>query len=181
MTTKTRLLSVLLGLLIAAVPAALFGWLLTQELVPSGTFQVRHAVGERSPFIDRLLPDARVIRSGTIVDEPVTFFVHPHRSFDEVDVEVAFKNHGAPIVELGASVRGSLALERAIRGAALLDGREYAVPDDVEWLFGPVLGHRVLLAPSYLATVRHAGRDEVLAELWARCLELAPRPAPAPS
>jgi MoxR-like ATPase len=96
-------------------------------------------------------------------------------------VEVVRATRELPIVDLGASVRGSLALERAIRGAALLDGREYAVPDDVEWLFGPVLGHRVLLAPSYLATVRHAGRDEVLAELWARCLELAPRPAPAPS
>jgi MoxR-like ATPase len=86
-----------------------------------------------------------------------------------------------PIVELGASVRGSLALERAIRGSALLDGRDYAVPDDVEWLFGPVLGHRVLFAPSYLASMRRAGREEVLGDLWARCLEQAPRPAPAPA
>jgi len=93
-------------------------------------------------------------------------------------VDVVRATRELSIVELGASVRGSLALERAIRGAALLDRRDYAVPDDVEWLFGPVLGHRMLLTPSYLATMRQLGRDEVLADLWARCLELAPRPAP---
>jgi MoxR-like ATPase len=83
-----------------------------------------------------------------------------------------------PIVQLGASVRGSLSLERAARAWALLHGREYAVPEDVEALFGPVLGHRVLFAPSFLAATRRLSRDEVLAELFARCLELAPRPAP---
>jgi MoxR-like ATPase len=80
------------------------------------------------------------------------------------------------VVQLGASVRGSLALERAARSWALLDGREYVVPDDVEELFGPVLGHRVLFAPSFLAATRNLGRDEVVERFWRGCLELAPRP-----
>ncbi len=94
-------------------------------------------------------------------------------------VEVVRATRELPVVELGASVRGSLALERAIRGSALLDGRDYAVPDDVEALFGPVIGHRVLFAPTHLAAMRRAPREEVLADLWARCVERAPRPAPA--
>ena len=48
---------------------------------------------------------------------------------------------------VGASVRGSLALERAVRGWALLHGRDYVVPTDVERLFVAVLGHRVVLTP----------------------------------
>jgi MoxR-like ATPase len=82
-------------------------------------------------------------------------------------------------VALGASVRGSLTLERTARAWALLQGRNHVVPDDVERLFVPVLGHRLLLTTSYLAETRALGRDEVLAQVYARCLQLAPPPAPA--
>jgi hypothetical protein len=57
-----------------------------------------------------------------------------------------------------------------------LHGRGYAVPEDVEALFGPVLAHRVLFAPSFLSAVRGLPRAEVVAEFYARCVELAPRP-----
>jgi MoxR-like ATPase len=79
-------------------------------------------------------------------------------------------------VALPASVRGSLALERAVRAWALLEGRTYAVPEDVELLFLPVIAHRIVFAPSYLATIRRLGREEALRQLWQCCLELAPRP-----
>jgi MoxR-like ATPase len=79
-------------------------------------------------------------------------------------------------VALSASVRGSLALERAVRAWALLEGRSFAVPEDVELLFVPVIAHRIVFAPSYLATVRKLGREEALRSLWECCLELAPRP-----
>ena len=42
-------------------------------------------------------------------------------------------------VVIGSSVRGSLALERAARAWALLDGRGYVIPEDIERLFVPVL------------------------------------------
>jgi MoxR-like ATPase len=80
------------------------------------------------------------------------------------------------IVELPASVRGSIALDRAVRGWALLDGRDYVEPEDVEALFAAVVGHRLLLAPAFAATARRLGRPEAMAQLWRRCLELAPPP-----
>lgn len=89
-------------LFIIAVPVAAFVWLLNQEIVPSGVFFVRHAVGEASPFIDELLPEVRVDEHGVVTDEPIFFFVHPQRHFDRVDAEVWFKNDSVPIVELGA-------------------------------------------------------------------------------
>jgi MoxR-like ATPase len=79
-------------------------------------------------------------------------------------------------VTIGASVRGSLALERAARAWALLHGRAYVVPEDVLALFAPVLGHRMVLAPAFLAEMRGAPRDELLSTLSARCVELAPLP-----
>jgi MoxR-like ATPase len=79
-------------------------------------------------------------------------------------------------IALSASVRGSLALERAVRAWALLEGRTYVIPEDVELLFMPVIAHRIVFAPSYLATIRRLGREEALQQLWECCLELAPRP-----
>jgi MoxR-like ATPase len=82
-------------------------------------------------------------------------------------------------VEVGASVRGSLALERAARARALLSGREYVVPEDVEALFAPVIGHRVLFAPAFFDATRGLGRSAALERFRARCLEVAPRPTPS--
>jgi hypothetical protein len=42
-----------------------------------------------------------------------------------------------------------------------------------------VVGHRLLLTASYLAETRALASDEALDEIRERCLELAPRPAPA--
>jgi MoxR-like ATPase len=80
------------------------------------------------------------------------------------------------IVVIGASVRGSLALERASRAAALLDGRTYVVPTDVEALILPVLGHRIVFTPAFLAEARRAGPRAALAEFAARLLAEAPPP-----
>lgn len=50
-------------------------------------------------------------------------------------------------VRLGASVRGGMALTRAVRTRALTQGRDYVVPDDVKLLAAPVLSHRLILHP----------------------------------
>jgi len=81
-------------------------------------------------------------------------------------------------VAIGASVRGSLTLERTARAWALLHGRDHVVPEDVEWLFLPVLGHRLLLTASYLAETRALGRADTLARIRERSFELAPPPTP---
>jgi MoxR-like ATPase len=46
---------------------------------------------------------------------------------------------------LGVSTRGAQSLFRATQALALCEGRGYAIPDDVQRLAGPVLGHRVVL------------------------------------
>ena len=81
-------------------------------------------------------------------------------------------------VSTGASVRGSLALERTARAWALFQGRDYIVPDDVDRLFLPVLGHRILLTTAFLAETRGLGRETALERIRARSFELAPRPEP---
>jgi MoxR-like ATPase len=63
---------------------------------------------------------------------------------------------------LGASPRASLALMRAAQAHALLAGRDYALPDDVKAVAGPVLAHRVLSASLDAAS---DDRERVVADL----------------
>ena len=79
-------------------------------------------------------------------------------------------------VVIGSSVRGSLALERAARAWALVDGRSYVIPEDIERLFLPVLVHRVVFTPGFVARARASGWEESIEEFRAACLEVAPRP-----
>ena len=79
-------------------------------------------------------------------------------------------------VAIGASVRGSLALERATRAWALLDGRAYVTPVDAEQLFLAVVMHRIVFTPSFVATAREIGWEAAAAGFRDQCLEIAPRP-----
>ena len=49
-------------------------------------------------------------------------------------------------VYLGVSPRGSLALFRTAQAYALIQGRDYVLPDDIKYVAGPVLGHRIVTA-----------------------------------
>ena len=62
-------------------------------------------------------------------------------------VAIVRATRSAPVLTLGASPRGSVALLKMAQAAALLDGRSYAVPDDVKALAPAVLRHRVSVAP----------------------------------
>jgi MoxR-like ATPase len=51
-----------------------------------------------------------------------------------------------PSITLGGSPRASLALYRASQALAIINGRDFVIPDDVKRLAVPVLGHRLILS-----------------------------------
>jgi len=69
-------------------------------------------------------------------------------------------------ISLGASPRASVALMRAARAGAVLEGRDYVVPDDVKSRVGSVLRHRITLAPEL--EVEGRTPDDVLVALVSR-------------
>jgi MoxR-like ATPase len=68
-----------------------------------------------------------------------------------------------PGLASGASPRGAIALVRAARGHALLEGHPFVTPDDVKAVALPALRHRVVLAPELEIEGQQA--DQVLASL----------------
>ena len=63
-----------------------------------------------------------------------------------VDIVRATRSH--PSLFCGASPRAANMLSTAVRARAVLDGRDYVIPDDVKELALPALSHRVVLSPS---------------------------------
>jgi MoxR-like ATPase len=80
-------------------------------------------------------------------------------------VDLVESTRRSPGLRLGASPRAGLQLLRAARASAALAGRDMVLPDDVKELAGPVLAHRLLMAPEAAGIGRTA--DHVVAELVA--------------
>ena len=70
------------------------------------------------------------------------------------------------MLSLGASPRATVALFRAARAAAVLEGRDFVTPDDVKGVTPAVLRHRINLAPEL--EVEGRSPDDVLGALLAR-------------
>lgn len=64
------------------------------------------------------------------------------------------------LLALGVSPRGTQAMFRAVQALALLDGRDYALPEDVKRLAVPVFAHRVLLNTRVSLTQRSTDSTE---------------------
>lgn len=78
--------------------------------------------------------------------------VHADASIVDYLMAVVQATRTEPRLRAGASTRGAIALLRAARGYALVDGREFLVPDDVRRLIVPTLAHRLLPAGASAAT-----------------------------
>ena len=122
-----------------------------------------HQVGDALPLdkVQRCLTEADVTRlqqmvSSVMIDDRVVDYA----------VRLARATRGAVGLGNGAGSRGAIALVRAARAAALIQGRDYATPDDVKRQVLPALRHRVVLSPD--AQLEGRAVDDVLREIVTR-------------
>jgi MoxR-like ATPase len=105
------------------------------------------------------LPDApdlselRGLVDAVRLEQPVRRYI--------VGLARATRSH--PDLQVGASPRSVEHMGDAVRARALLDGREYVLPDDVKALAGPVLTHRLVLTTD--ARIRDRRGEDVLEEI----------------
>jgi MoxR-like ATPase len=85
--------------------------------------------------------------AGILAAQAAAAAVHGSEALRRYVVAISDATRADPRVELGASPRAGLMLFRAAKAFAALDGRDHALPDDVQKLAGAVLTHRLLLAP----------------------------------
>ncbi|HWK65966.1 MAG TPA: MoxR family ATPase [Rhizobiaceae bacterium] len=102
--------------------------------------------------------DARKDISGIAVSEPVENYivalVYATREAAKLDKDLG------KWIQVGASPRGSLALDKVSRSHAWMDGRDYVTPDDVKAIVHDVFRHRLIL--SYEAHAAGVTADQVI-------------------
>jgi MoxR-like ATPase len=98
-----------------------------------------HRLGEPVDALNPVLNISELIQLQELVRE-VT--VEDTISDYILDLTAATRKHKE--LSLGVSTRGALALYRAAQALALVEGRQYAIPDDVKRLALPVMAHRVV-------------------------------------
>jgi MoxR-like ATPase len=119
---------------------------------------VRHREGEPVDALQPVLESAELVKlQGRVrqvrVDDRLNDYI--------LDLAHATRDH--PEVYLGASTRAALSLYRAAQALALLEGRDYAIPDDIKRLAVPVLAHR-LVTKSYRQHQHRTDTAEVIVE-----------------
>jgi MoxR-like ATPase len=77
--------------------------------------------------------------------------------------QIAAASRKSNVLQLGISTRAAIALLKASQARALLDGRDYVVPEDVKRMAEPVLAHRIMLSPE--ARMRNMTNERVLASV----------------
>jgi len=102
-----------------------------------------HSTGDR---VLSLAPVATIAE--VLAAQDAVLRVHTSERLLRYVVSVLERIRGDPRVEFGASPRAGLMLVKAAKARAALEGRDHALPDDVQALVPTVLAHRLLLAPA---------------------------------
>jgi MoxR-like ATPase len=145
-------------------------------------FLIRIHLGYPSPTDEVLVLDQQQVSHPVDSISQVTDaneIIQLQRAVKEIHVDPLIKQYIVALanatrehesVYLGASPRGSLALFRTSQARALLDGRDFVIPDDVKELALVTLGHRVILSPG--AKVK----GTTVADVVSACMSRVPVP-----
>ena len=87
--------------------------------------------------------------------------VHASREVRAYISAIAASSRRSGALQLGVSTRAAISLLRASQARALLEGRDYVAPEDVQRLAEPVLAHRLVLSAE--ARMRNMTAERVLA------------------
>jgi MoxR-like ATPase len=151
-------------------------------------FLMRLRLGYMTTSDETAMLQRRVQRAGDLAElSPVTSpegVLAMRRSLEQVEISadlldyvmaIVTATRRDPQVQVGASPRGGLALVQLARGQALLNQRDYVVPDDIKRVAVPALAHRVTLRPELW--VRQVSSDDVMTRL----LSAVPTPQTDPN
>jgi MoxR-like ATPase len=130
---------------------------------PSPTEEV--AVMERQQYVHPIDQIEHVVDSDDILMLQQTVKkIHLSDAVKQYIISLVDATRHHPSIYLGASPRGSLALSRTSQARALLQGRDYVIPDDIKALAVPALAHRALLSPVGQSQAKESSTfiDEIL-------------------
>ncbi len=81
-------------------------------------------------------------------------------------VAIVKESREHPMIEIGASPRGSIALLQSAKACACYMGRDYIIPEDIKAMTAPVLRHRIVIRPEL--EIEGMKPDQVLTDILAK-------------
>ncbi len=111
---------------------------------------IHHRDGEPGDKLQSVINTEQLLRLQSAVRA-----VKVDDSLNEYIIEIVETTRKHEQLHLGVSTRGAITLYRAVQGLALIEGRGYAVTDDIKRLVVPVLAHRIVVKG-----VLHEGRRD---------------------
>ena len=120
------------------------------------------------PPLDHLQPVAG--RADVLMAIEAARVVYVEESVNRYVVSLLAHTRSSPKLALGASPRAGIAVLRMAKARAVVSGRDYVLPDDVQAVAAPVLSHRLIVAPEARA------QGAVGAEAVREALEHTPVP-----
>jgi MoxR-like ATPase len=142
-------------------------------------FMLRVRVGYPGPEEERRILAQRGARQREQIDlkaeitaaqllqlQHVVELVHAGEAIEAYIVSLTAATREHPHVQVGVSPRGSLALYQLSRASAMVQGRDFVLPDDVKAMAVPALAHRLLLKPELW--VRGVQAEQVVQDILDR-------------
>ena len=129
---------------------------------PGRDVEIAVAAGESSaPSLDSLRAVSEVDAVRALIELATSVYVAPGLVGYIVDLAEQTRTHRD--LRLGISPRAVVGMVRAVRARALVDGRSFAIPDDVKELAVPVFAHRLILTPE--AELQQLGAASLVEQL----------------
>lgn len=111
-----------------------------EVLILDGSYQ-------RKNTLDISTLEKKVTAAEIVSQQKVVSSIHVEKKMMQYIAEIIHKTRGSSQISIGASPRASVFVMRAAQAAAAMNGRDFITPEDVKWMIGPVLRHRISLTP----------------------------------
>lgn len=108
--------------------------------------------------VEQVIEKEEILNMQNMVDE-----VFIHDSIYEYITMLVQETRENPLIELGVSPRGSIALMNMVKATAFLCRRDYVIPNDVQYIFKDVAAHRIILKAK--ARVNNVTVDNLLDDI----------------
>lgn len=89
--------------------------------------------------------------------------IYIHEKIYEYIVMLMSKTRNHPLIDLGVSPRGSVALTKLAKATAFLKNRDYVIPNDVQEIFKDVTIHRIILNTK--ARISNTSEEKILLDI----------------
>ena len=89
--------------------------------------------------------------------------IYIHEKIYEYIVMLMSKTRNHPLIDLGVSPRGSVALTKLAKATAFLKNRDYVIPEDIQEIFKDVTIHRIILNTK--ARISNSSEEKILLDI----------------